>query len=103
MSDGAMIVQDGRVSKFIGWVVGVVGSICISLGGIGVVTLVALRDDVRDLKSTVGFMNQANNERSTRAEIRLDSLEERTNDINGRVYTLEGRNLRGGPELHRAR
>ena len=97
-STGASIeMHDSRLSRLIAWGLGALGTVSLGVGGLAVSTLISLRDDVRDLKTTVSLINQANSDRATRAETRIDGLEQQTRDLSGRVYTLEGRNLRGGP------
>lgn len=94
-----MDLRDSRVSKFIAWGVGVIGTVCTTLAVIAVTTLIGLRDDVLAIKITMNAANQATASTTALLTQRIDSHEQWIRNVDGRVYTLEGRNLRGGPEL----
>ncbi len=96
-SSGGGSIQRGdpRLSKLIAWLLGALGTVSLALGGVAVGTLVGLRDDVRDLKSTVNFNIQANLDRSARTDAQIAELQNQVRELTQQVYVLEGKILRG--------
>ncbi len=85
-SGGATIIQDGRVSRGIAWVTGVIGSLLVIALTFCANNLwqlnLTMRDVLAENKATVMTLSDH--------ELRLRAVERST-------QTLEGRNLRGGP------
>lgn len=93
--------HDRRVTSFIRWAMGVLGTVLVGISSTAVIVLVGIRDDVRDLKNAQNFITQTNAERNARVDRTLDRHESSIENINGRVYSLEGKALRGGPQRER--
>lgn len=93
-SSATQSVSDPRVTKGIGVVVGLMGLAALSIGTWIGATLVGLRESV----ATIVAQNASLIQRLDKNDVRDDAQDMRINGIDGRVYTLEGRNLRGGPQ-----
>lgn len=106
-STGAQIggANDSRLTKIIAWCAAFLSAVLsvsvVVIGSTAVSTLIELQRDVAVIKTTVASSNANIGERIQRGEARDDAQEARINNIDGRVYSLEGRTLRGGPEAHR--
>ncbi len=83
-------IRDGRVSKAIAWVLITIGGLLVTVLGFCANNLwqlnLTMRDVLNDNKTTVATLSDH--------ELRIRSAERSIN-------TLEGRNLRGGPEVLR--
>lgn len=90
---GSISVTDSRVTRGINWAMGLLGTAAVLVGAWIGSTLVGLRESVAVIVS----QNAALIQRLDKNEIRDDAQEQRINNIDGRVYSLEGRALRGGP------
>ncbi len=92
MSNGATIIQDGRVSKGLAWIAGVIGSLLVIALTFCANNLWQLNLTMRDVISE----NKAFLARLDRADQRDDRQDIDIRDLQRNVATIEGRNLRGG-------
>lgn len=92
---GFIEMRDSRVSNGIAWAMGIlavcIGSAILWVGS----TLVGIRESLATLAATSSAQTAAVVAQLNRNDLRDESQEARLNNIDGRVYTLEGRNLRG--------
>jgi hypothetical protein len=92
-----MEVRDTRMTKGIELLLAVVGVLIAS-------SLAWVGNNINNLNSTVAGMSQQSAAMIARLETNErqdDRQDDRLNNIDGRVYTLEGRTLRGHPQENR--
>ena len=96
---GASIrMEDSRFTHLIGWSALAVGGLFVTfLIWIGS-TLVGIKESMASMAATMGEQAKALAARVDRNDQLDERQEQHINYVDGRVYTLEGRNLRGGAE-----
>jgi hypothetical protein len=98
---GSISSHDPRFSHARDWAMGIlavlIGAAIIWFGS----TLVSIKESLATLAATSSAQTAAIVAQLNKNDSRDDAQDARVNGIDGRVYTLEGRNLRGGPEVRR--
>jgi hypothetical protein len=95
-SSASISSLDPRVSRGIAWLMGILGTVAVLMGAWVASSINSLSVNVARLAERI----EAKESRDVTQDTRISRAEDRIEDLTGDVRTIEGRNLRGGPNAH---